>query len=369
MRDEQLISGAELSHADGKQSPHSLYSPERIRPTTEALRLLLIEDDPDFQLLLHHLIGSMGQHHLERCSTGAEALSLLESVTTAQDHSSAPFDMVLLDLNLPDIHGLELMDRIREVPWMQHVPVALLTADTSLASLNRAFELGAVEYITKPIRSIDLVARVRDWTRQKCERIWREHQARALNEAKERLESTNHRLMSLAATDPLTGLASRSAFDEQLLREWRRCRREALALSLLMLKPDVPFNSGDLSESQQLDRCVEALAHVLRAAVYRAGDLIARYQEGSCVIILPGTSLQGALHVAERLRNTVEKQGLTRDSASAPADMTVSIGVSCQTTIDEGTIDGLLDRTALALEQARTMGRSQVMTLDALQLS
>jgi diguanylate cyclase (GGDEF)-like protein/PAS domain S-box-containing protein len=172
------------------------------------------------------------------------------------------------------------------------------------------------------------------------------------------------RLAQLASLDGLTGVANRRSFDEALDREWLRCAREGLPISLLLIDLDHFKAMNDHYGHQRGDECLRQVGATLGVAVRRAGDLSARYGGEEFVILLPGTDAAGALSVAERVRAEIEALAFPHIGyGCATAVVTVSIGVATLNPIsgramaNAGTLVEMADQR---LYEAKRGGRNRV---------
>lgn len=136
------------------------------------------------------------------------------------------------------------------------------------------------------------------------------------------------RLVALARTDGLTGLANRRSFDEALAVEWRRAKREGTPLSLLLVDIDRFKLFNDHYGHLAGDACLRDVAGVISAAVRRPADLVARYGGEEMVVLLPNTHADGAQAVAEQVRAAVEAAGLAHAANQPLGLVTISIGVA-----------------------------------------
>ncbi|MBL8906186.1 MAG: sensor domain-containing diguanylate cyclase [Rhizobiales bacterium] len=186
--------------------------------------------------------------------------------------------------------------------------------------------------------------------------------ATALAERKE-LEQSLYRaqdeLRGLAATDALTGLGNRRAFDETLEREWTRAIRYREPISLALLDIDHFKRFNDHYGHKPGDECLAKVGHLLTETVFRPGDMIARYGGEEFAIILPGTSAEGALQVAERIRQIVEHQGW-RHVGSPEGCITVSVGVATIEPTPRQAKTTLFEQADAALYKAKAQGRNRV---------
>ena len=170
------------------------------------------------------------------------------------------------------------------------------------------------------------------------------------------------RLVALARTDGLTGLANRRSFDEALAVEWRRARREGTPLSLLLVDIDRFKLFNDHYGHLAGDACLRDVAGVISAAVRRPADLVARYGGEEMVVLLPNTHADGAQAVAEQVRAAVEAAGLAHAANQPLGLVTISIGVATVVPVPEASIapEALVAAADEALYRSKRGGRNCV---------
>jgi diguanylate cyclase (GGDEF)-like protein len=166
-------------------------------------------------------------------------------------------------------------------------------------------------------------------------------------------------LKALAVFDPLTGLYNRRFFADYAGREWRRARRDAAPVSVLMLDLDHFGEYNRACGHEAGDRALQAVARVLRGALQRGGDLVARYGGEEFVAVLPRTDAAGASAVAERVRAQIEALGIVHAPGSG-AVVTASIGVATLAHGERDPLEVLLRRADAALFRAKEDGRNRV---------
>ena len=186
-----------------------------------------------------------------------------------------------------------------------------------------------------------------------------------VRERTEALETANRQLTELTVTDALTGLANRRHFDLALVEEWARAQRSGQPLALLMVDVDFfkPYN--DHYGHQAGDDCLRRVAHFLRGAARRAGDLVARYGGEEFAVVAADTDLAAALSLAEAMRATVAAAAIPHAVTPVAGGMaTVSIGVAVTVPKFGETPERLLLRADAALYLAKSQGRTRVAQPD-----
>lgn len=172
------------------------------------------------------------------------------------------------------------------------------------------------------------------------------------------LLAANRQLAELARTDPLTGLLNRRGFDENLAREWRRCRRAGRPISLIMLDADAfkPYN--DHFGHQAGDQVLRSVAEAIQSSIRRPGDIAARYGGEEFAIVLPDTALEGGRRVAETIRMAIESLGIPH--APGHATVTASLGLAYAEPGPDGSAEELLAVADAALYASKAAGRNCV---------
>jgi diguanylate cyclase (GGDEF)-like protein len=198
----------------------------------------------------------------------------------------------------------------------------------------------------------------------------------ALRQAKEDLErqvaertreltEANCELQRLSLSDALTCIGNRRYLDEFLEREWRRALREQRQLSVVMLDIDYFKLFNDTYGHVAGDDCLRRVAGILTATIRRTTDFVSRYGGEEFVVVLPATSEQGALTVAEKIRRAVEALAIPHEKSPLAGVVTVSIGVAAIVPMRDSDVGLLLTAADRALYQAKTAGRNAVRSAGA----
>lgn len=262
----------------------------------DPFEILLVDDDPTVIGLLGSILQDLG--HLRFATSGPDALRMVARSTP---------DLVLMDIEMPGMNGFEVCGVMKGTPELVDVPIIFITGYDDTEREVAALAIGAADFISKPPRAAQVLARVRMHLRVK--------------------ELTSA-LRSAAYTDALTELANRRHFDDALHREWLRAQRAASPMSLVMIDVDAFKKYNDHYGHGAGDRCLAAVARAIRQSVHRPADLAVRYGGEEFAVLLPDTDACGARFLAQMILRNVETQRLPHAASPVAGRVTVSIGVS-----------------------------------------
>jgi diguanylate cyclase (GGDEF)-like protein len=178
-------------------------------------------------------------------------------------------------------------------------------------------------------------------------------------QAQEELQGARDRLEELSLQDGLTGIANRRCFDRTLDSEWHRATRMNKPLSLLLIDLDFFKNVNDVHGHPYGDRCLVEVAHALRAAASRSGDLVARFGGEEFAAILPGTPREASEVIAERIRKAVLDLQIPNETGVGPF-VSVSIGGATASALEECSPGMLIEAADRALYKVKQLGRNGV---------
>ncbi len=176
----------------------------------------------------------------------------------------------------------------------------------------------------------------------------------------ESLAKANDELQKISSLDGLTGVANRRFHDEMLSREWRRCRRNRLPLSLIMIDIDFFKHYNDCYGHPAGDACLQDVAKTLAKIVHRSTDMLARYGGEEFIYILSESDTETAYIIAERARVTIEKLQILHQESSVSEFVTISLGVTSVIPEQGITKEILTESADHALYQAKEKGRNNV---------
>lgn len=268
--------------------------------------------------------------------------------------------IILQDLVMPGVDGFMLLASYRSTPSIRDVPVVVLSSNEEPKDKSRAFAEGASDYLVKLPDPVELVARVRAHSRRFLLERARERMLLELQETQQQLEASNARLHLLSSVDGLTGISNRRVFDDTLIREARRSEREGCPLSVILVDIDYFKRFNDSYGHQGGDEALRRVAQAMASVARRASDTVARYGGEEFAFVLPSTSLDGALRVAEDARAAIHRLAIEHRSSDVSDHITLSLGVATAVP-SGGPIDAtnLVTRADAALYEAKRNGRNR----------
>jgi len=319
-------------------------------------RVLIVEDDPDQLSLLRETLkihyGPSIANGIVGVGTGRECL--------AQDLAS--FDVVLLDYNLPDVHGTKLLEMILGIA---NVPVIFVTGENDSVLAAEAITAGAEDYVVKlgdylfaiPVVIEKSLSQHRIKLENERLRAQLELMLEELKVKNTQLEESLGKLRTMAATDHLTGLSNRRRFSEDLEHQFGAAVRYGHDLTCCMCDLDGYKQLNDSLGHQLGDEVLVATAEAIRK-VFRSSDMAARYGGDEFVILLPNTSCAEALPVVHRLRQQVSEQ--IGKSIESVERVTISVGIASVRGDEPASADALVSMADRALYAAKAAGRDRV---------
>jgi diguanylate cyclase (GGDEF)-like protein len=294
---------------------------------------LLVVDDQKLNIQVLNQVFA-ADHQIFMATSGEQAIALC--------HSKQP-DLILLDVEMPGLNGYQVCERLKTDSATRDIPVIFVTSHTDETAEARGLDVGAVDFISKPVNPRIVRARVKTHLT---------------------LKAQSDVLRQWVYVDGLTGVYNRRHFDERLAVEWKRAARNRAALSVVLLDVDFFKRYNDRYGHQAGDECLRRVAATLKEGLKRPADLLARYGGEEFVCLLPDTGLAGAMHLARHLGREVSALQIEHvDSTVAPV-LTVSLGVCSQAEGARGDAAALLRTADAQLYLAKANGRNQTCGIE-----
>lgn len=323
------------------------------------INILVVDDDRDMRMLLENYLKKLEVEKIHFTDSAQKTYQLLNIADLKAD---AKVDLIILDIILGDENGIDICSKIKKHPAYQEIPIIMITAQKESEFLKKAFEVGAMDYLKKPIKKIEFMARVNSAIRLRKETKARIEREKELLQLSEELREANHKLEKMALVDGLTGISNRRLFDKTLKNELKRAKREKSYISLIMIDIDNFKAYNDTYGHQEGDQCLKEVASVLDENTKRAADFAARYGGEEFAVILPDTAQAGALKIAEDIRKGIMNLKIKHRNSDTADYVTVSLGVSSiksEKEINQALIKSFIEKADQALYQAKENGRNK----------
>lgn len=315
------------------------------------LRILVADDEPSVRGLIAEVLEDEG-HRVTQADSGDSAL---------REFREYPYPLVITDIRMPGMDGLELLEAVKRLN--ANTQVVLMTSYASLETAVTAMRTGAFDYLVKPFEDLAAITTI---TNRAIDRIQHlEHEQRQMSELrhnKQQLEASNAVLKEQAVRDDLTGLYNRRFFQESLAAEINRATRSKQPFTLLFIDVDHFKQYNDRYGHPEGDKLLRELADILNSRT-RDSDLVVRYGGEEFIMLLSATAAEGAQHVAEVVRRSVEEHSF-HGKGNGDGRVTVSIGIA---SFPENGWDAvtLLEQADKALYAAKNSGRNSVSRIAA----
>ena len=295
--------------------------------------ILVVDDMTTTLLLLHDLLKDT--YEVKIAKSGTKALEILESPND--------IDLILLDIEMPDINGYDVCKRIKNNETIKNIPIIFITGRTSQEDEEYGLNLGAIDYITKPFNKAIVKLRIKNYLDLKIK---------------------NDMLEKLSMYDGLTNIRNRRFFDETFEKTFNEIKRDKKSLAVLMIDIDFfkPYN--DNYGHGQGDETLRKVAKALEKTIKRASDFVARYGGEEFVILLKDIKKDGVEAVANNLLNAVRELKITHEFSKIENYVTISIGASFYNSNSDVTKLELLLKADETLYNVKNSGRNNFAILE-----
>jgi PleD family two-component response regulator len=317
------------------------------------MRILVIDDSEDGRDVAEAMLRAAGYEDLTTAASATDAYRVLAIGGPATQEPSS-IDLVLLDILMPEIDGIEACARIREDPRYSDLPIIMVTLLADTGSLANAFVAGATDYITKPVRRVELLARVRSALKLKAEVDRRKARELELTQSMSAwrdlrpaywFEDTTGLFVGEVAEAYLTAAANLPGDSE------------ASVIALAVDRLDAYRETqGDAVAA----RIMEQVSRAVRATRSTVGAVAAAYRNGTIVLILPELGSKPALQLGEALRASVSRLGIANPESMAANNVTVSVAVATGRINHKTDRVDLLTRAISAVPRVTAAGGNRV---------
>jgi diguanylate cyclase (GGDEF)-like protein len=306
------------------------------------MKILLVDDVPlNIEILFQTLKSK--NYQISMANNGAKALELIPKLQP---------DLILLDIMMPVMDGIETCKRLKADESTREIPVIFITAKSTTDDVVEGFKVGGVDYVTKPFRLEEVLARVETHLRLRKAQ-------KDKDDLISELKDTQEILMNSAKMDLLTGLYNRVGLEEKLEQEQSRSQRSEKPFSIILADIDHINNINEKFGMKTGDQVIIRTASILTESV-RNHDLAGRWSSEEFLVLLPETGFEDAKMLAEKIRSRIEKEKL--DFNQNQIDLTLSMGVNiCQ---PEMNWEKCLSAAQDCLHQAKKLGRNRLVSIE-----
>jgi diguanylate cyclase (GGDEF)-like protein len=319
--------------------------------------ILIVDDTPENLTVLRQMLTEHG-YRVRPALSGDIALKAVQADIPS---------LILLDIMMPEMDGFEVCRKLKSEDRTRDIPVLFISALNEMEDKVKGFQVGGVDYITKPFNTGEVLARVETHlTLRNMQIKIQEQNKRLLDEIEERkraekaLEEANRELERLASVDGLTKIANRRQYDRYLQREWKRMAREQAPIAFILCDIDYFKRYNDEYGHIAGDKCLQQVAQGIRRAVKRPTDLVARYGGEEFAVILTNTGIDGAVKVADVIRQEVRNLKMPHVQSDVGRYVSLSMGVGSMIPGRSDGPDAFINDVDKALYQAKEAGRDRI---------
>ncbi|HEC15658.1 MAG TPA: diguanylate cyclase [Sedimenticola sp.] len=297
-------------------------------PDIKQRTVLIVDDSPNNVRILGESLRQ--QHQVLYATNGKDALE--------RAFTQAP-DLILLDIMMPEMDGYEICARLKADPRTREIPIIFITAMDGEEHETIGLEMGAIDFIAKPINPRLVRLRVQNQIELKVLRDY---------------------YKTMSKIDGLTGIANRRRLEEFLEHEWKRSVRSGSRLALIMMDIDYFKAFNDHYGHSAGDDCLRRIATALAAEMTRSTDLVARYGGEEFACVLAGTGGEGARLMGEKLHKRVTSLNIPHAGSAVAGHVTLSLGAAWVMPSQDASPAALVDAADKNLYLAKSRGRNRL---------
>jgi diguanylate cyclase (GGDEF)-like protein len=304
------------------------YIAEQKTSLTESL-ILIVEDDPINAVVIENLLH--GLYQTKTVDSGEEALRFCDI---------EPPDLILLDVMMDGISGLETCKTLKRNSKTQHIPIIFITSMHDQDDQNLCWEAGCVDFVAKPVNGVTLRNRIK---------------------AHLTLKLQTDLLRRMSFVDGLTGLYNRHLLEDVMVKLTSHVNRSKQPLSLMMIDVDWFKHYNDTYGHLEGDECLKSVAQEIKKSLQRPTDLAIRYGGEEFLCLLPDTDDQGVEHIAKLMLESVQNLGVEHKLSEFEV-VTISIGIHTVCSSENASLVDALAKADEALYAAKQLGRNRFST-------
>ena len=300
---------------------------QEIKPYSEC-NVLIVDDEPISRTLLESILEPVF-----RCTTAESGIEALLYCA-----ENAP-DLVLLDMNMPDINGLEVCKTLKQSPITNQIPVIFVTSTLDVESENACWEVGASDFVMKPVNASTLTHRIKTHIQNKLRTEFLE-------------KMTFH--------DQLTGLYNRTYLTKEIPLLIRQVARDQSNIGAIMIDIDYFELFNDNYGHLEGDLCLQKVAKIISDTVKRPKDAVIRFGGEEFLILLPYIDYQGTKIVAQQLVEAVTNANIPHGKGIEER-VSISAGFAVWKAADvvDDDYSVLVEDADISLFEAKEHGRNQ----------
>lgn len=322
------------------------------------MRILIVDDSEDSRDITEAALLSAGYKDLVTVSSAWEAYKYLDIGKSSRD-SAVPVDIILLDIVMPDVDGIEACARIRSDGRYADIPIIMVTSLADMDSLANSFVAGANDYITKPINRIELLARVRAALKLKSELTRRQERERELLNF---VSNWGDRRANLWI-DETTGLFVGEVAEAYLTAAPARLDEKPISVITLTIDRLDAYRAA--KGDKAANAILASVASAIQATTAAVGVIAASYRNGLLVIVAPGYDRSAAAKLAETIRVAVARLAIANAESITADHVTASLAVTSGNVRQETDRIKLLTQAISSVQSAASRGGDKVIALNS----
>lgn len=361
---------------------------QAVKAESLSASILLVDDKPQNLRLLSDLLEEQG-YEVQEAINGPIALKAVAV--------SLP-DLILLDINMPEMDGYAVCQQLKSNPKTKDIPVIFVSAVDEVWDKVRAFTVGGIDYITKPFKVVEVLARVKNQLMVQQLQKSLMLQNTQLQSLQAELQAQNAQLMQanqelqrLAVVDHITQVANRYRFDQYLQSTWQQAMQSEVAISLILCHLDDFETYNQWYGYQAGDYCLRQVAQTIKRVAQRPEDLVCRYGGEIFALVLPSIDEPTCETMARRILANItslriyqpeaassklseggRSEGLPMEASEMAgaslkySSLTTSIGLASVSPMPGMGLEGLVAQCDRALQNAKVQGGNTVVRASTL---